>query len=167
MRSSLTLGISAIRQNHHPTINPISIAPVKLKTALALCAFAVSATATQAAVSFQTFNISSGYGGEEMGISYNFTTLSVYNSGEQVGAVMARSGFDPEVGFETPSYLNGDYYGGLNQAKVSATSVSFGTTIDSSLTWSARINLPQGRGDTFMVSALITVQVASAMAGLS
>ena len=117
-------------------------------TTVALGATAAATTA-QAAVTFQTFNLTSGAIGEGIGIGYNFTTFSLSNTGEQVGSVMARSGYFPGKGFVSSSSLNGNYAGGSNQAKVSSASVSFGATIDSSLNWSSRINISQGLGDTY------------------
>jgi hypothetical protein len=117
-------------------------------TTVALGATAAATTA-QAAVTFQTFNLTSGAIGEGIGIGYNFTTFSLSNTGEQFGSVMARSGYFPGKGFVSSSFLNGDYRGGPNQAKVSSASVSFGATIDSSLNWSSRINISQGLGDTY------------------
>lgn len=118
-------------------------------TTVALGATAAATTA-QAAVTFQTFNLTSGAIYEGIGIGYNFTTFSLSNTGEQVGSVMARSGYFPgKEFFFSSSFLNGDYRGGSNQAKVSSASVSFGATIDSSLNWSSRINISQGLGDTY------------------
>jgi hypothetical protein len=130
-----------------PTKN-LSFAVFKLVGVLATLAAGVGEA--RAAVTVQTLNLTSGGGAEGIGFGYNFSTFAISNTGEQTGSVMARSAFDPfDNMFFGLSYLNGDYVGGSFQAKVSATSVSFGATIDSSVTWSSRIDLSQGLGDTF------------------
>ncbi len=120
---------------------------LKLSAVLAL---AVAATDARADVSFATFNLVSNNGGQGIGISYDADTFSLYNSGEQVGAVMGRSGYDPfDDMFYEQSYVNGDYTGGVNRAMVSASPVASGAIIDASLTWSDRIFVNQGLADTF------------------
>lgn len=133
---------------HFMPTKHLSVAVFKLIGVLATLAAGLGEA--RAAVTVQTLNLTSGGGSEGIGFGYNFLTFAISDTGEQTGSVMARSGYDSfDDMFFSPSYLNGDYVGGSFQAKISATSVSFGATIDSSLTWSSRINLPQGAGDTY------------------
>ncbi len=133
---------------HFMPTKQLSVAVFKLVGVLATLAAGLGEA--RAAVTVQTLNLTSGGGSEGIGFGYNFSTFAISDTGEQTGSVMARSAFDSfDNMFFGLSYLNGDYVGGSFQAKVSATSVSFGATIDSSVTWSSRIDLSQGLGDTF------------------
>jgi hypothetical protein len=129
--------------------NPKAPALRGLQSTLVLGATALCAANTQAAVTRQVLNLTSSNGGQGIGFSYNPVTFEISNSGERVGAVMARSGYQQGKGMYGQSYLNGDYNGGSNQAQITTSSVAYDSIVSSSLSWTSRVYFNQGLSDTY------------------
>jgi hypothetical protein len=120
-----------------------------VRTSIAFGSLAICATHSDAAISYQGLNLTSSAAYQGIGFGFNPITFVISNTGEQVGAVMARSAYYPGKGFSGQSYINGDYNGGSNQAQISMISLAADTVISSSLDWNARVYVPQGLSDSY------------------
>lgn len=120
-----------------------------LPSTLVIGATALCAANSHAAVTRQGLNLTSSNAGQGIGFTYNPVTFEISNSGEQVGAVMARTTYQPGKSFFTQSYLNGDYVGGSNQAQITSTPVAYESIVSPELSWTSRVFLNQGLSDTY------------------
>jgi hypothetical protein len=132
-----------------PSMNPQSSASAVFQTSIVFGTAAIGVVTAQAAVTTQTFNLTSSLVTQPIGIGYNYLTFALSNTGSQAGSVVGLSGMTTGKSGFSFSYVSGQSVSSPTGAQISSAPVSFGATIDSSLTWTDTKILSQGLGDTY------------------